>query len=286
MAGALRWIGYFLGLLLILALVGVAWIWIASSMAMGGSHEGIPEKLVKPTAAQLADGSRQLQLLGCVSCHGEGLRGDLFFSEPNVADVYAPNLTLIAAKASDQQLARAIRQGIGTDGRALFAMPSAQYARLSDSDVAALITTIRALPKGGEEVPPIKLGPLGRLGLATGEFPSQPKQVERYRAEMPMAVGAQYEQGRRLVMVNCAECHGPALKGGEPKPGLKAPDLVVAGAYDLPEFKRLMRTGVPAGNRKLEMMSEVARSDLSQYTDAEIAAIHGYLRERALKMSQ
>ena len=286
MAGALRWIGYFFGFLVVLVIVAVAWVWIGSSIAMGRTHEGVPEKLVQPTAAQLADGPRQLKILGCVSCHGEGLRGDLLFSEPNVADVYAPNLTLIAAKASDQQLAQAIRQGIGADGRALFAMPSAQYARLSDAEVAALIVAIRALPAGGKQVAPINVGPIGRLGLATGQFPSQLEEVERFRANMPAAVGKEYEVGRKLVMVNCAECHGPALEGGEPKPGLRAPDLMVAGAYDLPEFKRLMRTGVATGNRKLEMMSDIARRDLSHYTDAEIAAIHAYLQERAMKAPQ
>ena len=32
--------------------------------------------------------------------------------------LYAPNLTLVAAKATDEQLDQAIRQGIGHDGRA------------------------------------------------------------------------------------------------------------------------------------------------------------------------
>jgi hypothetical protein len=68
--------------------------------------------------------------------------------------------------------------------------------------------------------------------------------------------------------------------GGEPKPGTKAPDLIVAGAYDLPEFKRLMRNGVASGNRKLGLMGEVARDDFRHFTDEEIAAIHAYLAER------
>src|SRR5688572_16977499 len=100
MAKALRWVGYLVGLLILLAVLAVAWIWITSALAMGRTHEGVPERLVRPTPAQLADGPRQLKILGCVSCHGDGLRGDILFSEPNVADVYAPNLTLIAAKAS------------------------------------------------------------------------------------------------------------------------------------------------------------------------------------------
>lgn len=281
MATALRWFGYLIAFLLVLALLAAAWVWIASARALGGTHEGVPERLVRPTAAQLADGDRQLKILGCYSCHGDGLRGHLMFSEPNIADIYAPNLTLLAAKASDQQLARAIRQGIGTDGRPLFVMPSAQYSRLSDAEVSALIAAIRALPAGGERMPAVSVGPIGRLGLATGKFRTQPEEVERYRADMPADLGPQFAAGRKLAMVNCAECHGPSFGGAEPKPDTKAPDLMVAGAYDLPEFQRLMRTGVPTGNRKLGLMATVAQNDFRHFTDSEIAAIHAYLKERA-----
>lgn len=281
MRAALRWFGYLLGAPLILALLAAGWIWIASERAVSRTHEGVAEKLVRPSAAQLADADRQLKILGCYSCHGDGLRGKLMFDEPNVAKVHAPNLTLVAANASDQQLARAIRQGIGADGEPLFIMPSAQYSRLSDSEVAALIAAIRALPVGGSQTPEVKLGPLGRLGVATGKLPSQPEQVELYRNDMPADLGAEFAAGRKLAMVNCAECHGPSFGGGEPKPGTKAPDLVMAGAYDLPEFERLMRTGVPTGNRKLGLMAQASRDDFRHFTDSEIAAIHAYLKERA-----
>lgn len=283
MAKALRWFGYLMALLLVLALLAAAWIWVASERALGGTRQGVAERLARPTAAQLADGDRQLKILGCYSCHGAGLRGQLMFSEPNVADVHAPNLTLIAAKASDQQLAQAIRQGIGADGRPLYIMPSAQYSRLDDAEVAALIAAIRALPQGGPQTPPIALGPIGRFGVAIGKFRSQPQEVARYRTEMPADLGPQFARGRKLAMVNCAECHGPSFGGGEPKPGTKAPDLIVAGVYDLPEFERLLRTGVPTGNRKLGLMAEVSQNDFRHFTDEEIAAIHSYLQERATR---
>ena len=54
-----------------------------------------------------------------------------------------------AGRSTDQQLAVAIRQGVGHDGRGLFVMPSAMYARLSDAEVAALIAHIRKLPRSG-----------------------------------------------------------------------------------------------------------------------------------------
>ena len=281
MAMALRWLGYLAAALLMVALIAALWIWIASERVLGGTHEGKPEPLARPTAALRADAARQLKILGCVSCHGEGLRGQLMFSEPNVADVYAPNLTLIAARASDQQLARGIRQGIGADGRPLFVMPSAQYGRLGDAEVAALIAAIRELPRGGNQTPAISFGPIGRLGLATGKFPDQPRQVEHYRNNMPADLGPQFVAGRKLAMVNCAECHGPAFGGGEPKPGTKAPDLTIVGAYDLPAFRTLMREGVAPGGKTLGLMREVARDDFTHFTDEEIAAIHAYLAERA-----
>ena len=82
-------------------------------------------------------------------------------------------------------------------------------------------------------------------------------------------------------MTNCAECHGPSFRGAEPKPGLKTPDLSIVGAYGLPAFAKLMRTGVPASGKQLELMDDVSKNDFSHYDDEEMAALHAYLVERA-----
>src|SRR5690348_2616301 len=111
MAKVLRWAGYVLGALLLLLLVAAAAIWILSSQKLRGASAA-PVRLAQPTAAQLADAPRMLTVLRCTGCHNKGLAGDLFFDEPHVARIYAPNLTAIAATASDEQLARAITEGI------------------------------------------------------------------------------------------------------------------------------------------------------------------------------
>jgi mono/diheme cytochrome c family protein len=251
--------------------------------ARGTAHA---EHLAKPTAAELADGPRQLTVLRCLDCHGKGLRGDLFFDEPHVARIYAPNLTQVAAKATDEQLARAIRNGIGTDGRALVIMPSATFGRLGDGELAALIAAIRAIPRGGAPSPPPQIGILGRIGLVTGKFHTTPETVAEYASKFPLDIGPQFARGRHLAASNCAECHGPDLGGGEAEPGLNAPDLTIVGAYDLAAFKTLMRTGVPAGGRKLKLMGDIARTSLSHLTDSEIGQIHGYLQARADKVTR
>src|SRR5690349_7333301 len=119
-----RWLGYGLGFVLLIALLFAGWVWLASWRVMSRSYAAALEVPPVLNAAQLADGPRLLRVYGCVDCHGEGLTGRLFFNEPKVARVWAPNLTLVAAQSSDAQLTQAIRQGIGRDSRALWIMPS------------------------------------------------------------------------------------------------------------------------------------------------------------------
>ena len=267
--------------LVVLLVLAAGFVWFQSHRVLAAKPVARAEKLATPTPEQLADGDRQLQVLGCYSCHGKGLRGNLVFEAPNVASVHAPNLSLTVPNATDQQIAQAIRQGIGFDGRPLFVMPSAQYSRLDDATVASLIAAMRALPAGGDPAPPVTVGPLGRIGLAMGKFRTQPQLVQEYATKPAPDFGPEYAAGRMLTQSNCAECHGPQFTGGEPKPGSVAPDLAIVKAYDLPAFTRLMREGVGLGERKLGLMGSVSRNDFSHFTDAEIAAVHAYLKKRA-----
>src|SRR5215831_14543328 len=65
--------------------------------------------------------------------------------------IVAPNLTpdkeTGAGTWTDDMFARAIREGIGHDGRTLFPlMPYAQYRSMSDEDVASIVVYLRSLP--------------------------------------------------------------------------------------------------------------------------------------------
>lgn len=279
-----RRLGYGLAILAGLLLVFAAWAWFASARVLGRTHEAVPERLARPTAAQLADAQRQARILGCVSCHGEGLRGRMMFDAGPFARVWTPNLTELAARADDQQLAQGIRQGIGYDGRALYVMPSPMYSHLSDQEVSALITWIRGLPREGERVPGIQWGPVGRVILALGRFPSAIERVEEYRVRQPYDTGTEHAPGRRIATLVCTECHGADLAGGQPTPDTFAPGLSIVGAYDLEQFRTLLRTGVPPSGRNLGLMSEIARNDTSHLTDAEIDQLYGYLQSRAQRI--
>jgi mono/diheme cytochrome c family protein len=280
----LRYAGYAAAALVVFALAAMFAIYLQSQRILDARPSAKPFHLAKPTATQLADGSRQLRVLGCLGCHGEGLRGDVFMDEPGVATIYAPNLTLVAAKSTDQQLDHSIRQGIGHDGRTLFVMPAEGYQFLTDSEVAAVIAAIRALPRGGSEQPKLHAGPEGRIGLVLGKFHSAPELVRTFRENQPADLGSQFAAGRHLVAVNCAECHGPQLHGQEVEQGIVSPDLQIAGAYDLDQFRKLLREGKAPGGKDIGLMGLVARRDFKYLTDQEIAAIHAYLVERAQRM--
>ncbi|MBX3562875.1 MAG: c-type cytochrome [Sphingomonas sp.] len=281
-----RWLGYALAGLTVLALAFVGWVWFTSAQVLGARHEAAPERLAAPTPVQLADAGRQARILGCVNCHGEGLRGRMMADVPNVVRLWAPNLNELATRVSDQQLAQAIRQGIGADGRALFDMPSEVYARLTDQEVAALIAYIRSVPRAGAPVSPLEWGPIGRFALASGGIRPAMAMIEEFRVTRPYDLGAEHAAGRRLAEVQCAGCHGPDLTGGEPMPEVLAPDLTIAGAYDRAQFRTLMRAGVAPHGRDLGLMREIAENDTRHYSDTEIDAIHAYLVARAERLAR
>ena len=82
-------------------------------------------------------------------------------------------------------------------------------------------------------------------------------------------------------MTTCSGCHGGDLGGRRVSPEMTSPDLAIAGAYDLSAFTRLLREGVAPGGKAVPTMRDVARNDSRFYSDAEIAALHGYLVARA-----
>lgn len=283
MKKALRWIGIGIGAIVGLLLVAALVLFVISEATLRERHTARAETLPAVDAALLADAPRRAMVLGCTNCHGDGLKGQVMADIPGVARMIAPNLATLAPRVSDQQLAAAIRQGIGHDGRPLFVMPSPQLSRLEDGEVAALIAWMRRLPARPGIDGKVTLGPGGRAALALGIVRSAPALVEEYRRQLPVPAGAEHEAGRHLAATACAECHGPALEGQD-NPFGPAPDLRVAAGYDATQFATLLRRGTTPAGAKLGMMAEVAQKDFVELTDGEIAALHAYLDARAKKI--
>ena len=237
-------------------------------------------------------------LLQCFVCHSERewdeagappveqVKGaGLVWRDDGTHRLVAPNLTpdpeTGIGRWSDEQLARAIREGIAHDGRALHgAMPA--HRNLTNEDVAAVIAYLRSLPPVHNPLPPTALSP---------------EEQARYDAAPPRelkpialtGISDPVERGRRLVMVaNCAGCHTswhsprmPGLLGGG--------NLIERGErsafssnltphpsgmpYDAGAFRYIMRTG--KGGTLSPLMPWVAYRHLS---DNDLDAIHSFLQ--------
>ena len=129
----------------------------------------------------------------------------------------APNITpdpeTGAGNWSDDALARAIREGIGHDGRALFpVMPYPHYREMSDEDLASIIVYLRSVPPVKNQLPTTQMPfPLKYL------VSNVPQPVT---AEVKPDLSSAEQRGAYLVsMAACVDCHTPQEKG-QPMPGM------------------------------------------------------------------
>ena len=265
--------------LLLLVIAGFGWVYLASELHLRNVVERQVFNHPIPTdAASIARGRYVARTRGCFGCHGQQLQG-LDFGEQWEwpARAVAPNLAAYARAHDAATIAAAIRQGIGASGRGLVSMPSFNFTRLSDSDIAALIAFLRSAPVVETELPHPRLGWVARLDLALGRETS----YERWVARVPeLRIDAENQperaRGEYLGMTMCNECHGLDLRG-QRSGGFQTPDLALVGAIERSEFERIIRTGRGFGGRHLGIMSLVAPDRYPALKDVDVDALYLHL---------
>jgi cytochrome c553 len=228
------------------------------------------------------EGARVARRVGCDGCHDEGGKGGGFdITTPEGDRVVAPNLTIRRHLYDDPGLAALLHAGRTHDGHVPFGMPIKMFQHLSDREVRDITAWLRALPAvDNPGLAESRITPATMQQLLAGTHPysgdEKPDPGNVPPAEPPTEPLA---LGRHIAMTSCSECHGWDLDGFE---GDDAPSLVVAKAYTLEKFTRLMRTGeIAAGGRsKNPLMSKVAAYRFPVLTDSEIAALKQYLDSR------
>jgi mono/diheme cytochrome c family protein len=295
-AGKVLRIGLFVFLIALVAGISFAIGW---RPFIGPKRRALTNRQFERTPERLARGRYLTQgLLGCVMCHsqknfaihgaptvaGMDLAGQVLPLPGFPGSLTAPNITPDRESGggnwTDDQYARAIREGIGHDERTIFPiMPYQHYKELSDEDLAAVVVYLRSLPPVRNPLPPSQIKfPVNYLVQGAPE-----PVTEVVRGPDP---ADRLATGKYLAGLGCG-CHsavksldfggGEVLKGpwGETTSSNITPDPSGISYYDEATFIKVLRTGY-VGARKLN--SIMPFGDFQNLTEDDLKAIFAYLR--------
>lgn len=291
MKRVMKWIGIVLGSLIgILLIAGLALHFVGKSRL-----DNAPEVATKPVAVTMDETAvaRGEHLVNTVSqcrfCHGENLEGQVFFDGELGSYVFAPNLTTgvggVGAAFSDADWERAIRHGVGGDGRTLVIMPSNFYQHFSDADLGALIAYLKTVPPVDNDLGMRRIGfPGSALGGVIGfnDF-TRINGIDHANvgANSPVE-GATAEYGAYMVQIAaCSECHAANLAGivgtDGPPPGPNLTPGSELGGWTETDFIYAIRTGQTPSGRQLDG-EQMPWGTFASMTDTELQAIWAYLQ--------
>lgn len=277
--------------------VGVVVLMAAAAVIGGNALAG--KKRMRQVAVQVAPvayasdamsierGKYLFQSRGCVDCHGAGGEGRDFVNQPPTR-IAGPNITPagIVAGYKPEDWVRTIRHGVKPDGTPALIMPSEDYNRLTDADLAALVAYVRALP-------PVKNANVAIVELPLPAwvlygFNAIPDAAQRINHSLPparpVAEGATVEHGKYVANM-CLGCHGETFSGGKIPGG--PPDWPAAAnitpgegsampRYPDPEkFAAMMRSGKRPDGTGIAVMPF---GSLSKMSDVDLQALYLYIR--------
>jgi mono/diheme cytochrome c family protein len=294
MKRVLKWAGAAVGGLALLVLLV-----LGGAMGFTRSHQNqvfsIDLPPLQPTAelsaeALLEQGRRLVLVRGCADCHAPDLGGEMMLEDPAVGRLSASNLTRgeggIASRYSDEDWVRAIRHGVGPDGRPLVFMPSHEFYPIGDDDLTAMITYMKSVPAVDRVHPANRIGPLAALLHLAGKMPLLPARMIDHKAPRPATPepGVTVEYGAYLA-TGCIGCHGATYSGGKipgtppdmPIPTNITPDPQTGiGSWQAADFVRLMREGVRPDGSAVNPFMPVQFT--KEFTDMELEALWLFLQ--------
>jgi mono/diheme cytochrome c family protein len=227
----------------------------------------------------------------CGECHGRDFSGGVMIDDAAIGRLLGPNLTGGAggrtAGFRPADWDRIVRHGIKPDGTPAL-MPSVDFRQMSDQELSDIVFYIRSQPSVDHLVPAPKLGPLGKVLVATGKFTLSADLIGSHvtpHSPTPPEAAPTVVFGRHLANT-CTGCHRDDLGGGPiiggdpswPPAANLTPDTSGLHAWTFARFETVMREGKrPDGGALRAPMSSVVRYGKNM-TGVEMEALWNYLR--------
>lgn len=278
-----------IGVFLLLIGIALSIIYWRSNAGMAKRFEAPLSEVPRFTAAKdIAEGRRLYVSRGCADCHASDLGGTTFLNDPAIGRMTGANLT--AGKGgsvsgnTDAEIARAIRHGIGKNGRALIFMPSVDFTDMTNEDVGKLIAYIRTAPAIDRFPAAIKAGPIGRLLYLLGQIPvfASAEKIEhnkKHLATIKPTISAEYG---KYIAATCTGCHRETFVGGpiQGAPPEWPPAQNITGKalakWSEAQFIVSIRTGLRPDGSVIKY--PMPWQSLSQLNDVELKALWKYLQ--------
>lgn len=284
-----KWAGIALASLLLLAAGTAFYLNHALGRRMAKHYDVQPQPIAIPTdSAALAAGKIWVDVL-CRDCHGEHLAGNVMLEDPALGVFSTPNLTPagIGKTYTDVDWDRALRHGVGKDGRPLVLMPSKYFENMSDEHIGQIIAFIKTVPAKTVELKPTKTTLLCNLLIQLGVFGDDMITAEKIDHTSPSHTAPERsitpKYGEYLVKITgCATCHGKNLNGGkhpDPEAPMLSPNLTPGGplaSWGETGFIQTLRTGITPMGKAIEQKF-MPWKQIGAYEDDQLKAIYAYL---------
>jgi mono/diheme cytochrome c family protein len=306
--------------------------WAGACLGLAVAVLGCAGKYVRPVSGEKIDATPERlvrggylvnQVCACGACHTTRTHGHIM-SEPERTDAFLGGGNIYAAEGltdalwipnitpdidtgvgawSDDELMRAIRDGVARDGHFLLPlMPFNAYQHMSDEDVRAIVAYLRSVPAYKQTTP----RPKTKLGLVPRVL------FTKLGVQMHAPVGGvvapaatdKVKLGEYVATLGaCGECHSLTKKGPR-KPddpqflaGSEGPfeDPAVGkvwarnltpdkdtglGRYSADRIKQAIRTGVRLDGKRMAPPMSVLVAHDSGLAEEDLDAVVAYLKSR------
>jgi mono/diheme cytochrome c family protein len=281
----LKWILVVAGVIAVVALSLVAYVYVASNALMARTYTvDVPAVPIPTDPASVGRGKYLVEsVAACTECHGADLGGKVVDDDVAMGRLVAANLTRgrggLPADYADRDFVRVLTHGVKRDGRSVIFMPTVDYVFTAE-DLGAIIAYVKSVPPVDRTVPVMSPGPVARaLGLFV-DFPLASASMvdhgkSRLAARPDPANAAAI--GKYLVeSAGCYGCHRPQLTGGAgPPPGGSNITPVGIGDWSERDFLVAIRTHRRPNGTPID---EAMPRSYGEMTDEDLSRIYAYLK--------
>ncbi len=288
-----KWVKRTSILLVTLALAGVATAVVGKIMGENKMTRQITVAVaavaLNADAVHIERGRYLFSTRGCAECHGASGGGKEVIKDGAML-VVSPNITAgansVTANYRTEDWVRTLRHGVKPNGHPVMIMPSEDYNRLTDDDVASVIGYVKQLPPVAGRTAVVQLPVPVKALYAFGAIRDAAEKIDHsLPASIPVASGVTPAHGA-YVANTCLGCHGAHLSGGK-IPG--APPAWPAAANLTPGkgsamarypsaevFVTMLRSGRRPDGKTISTVMPFA--SLGAMNDTDVNALYAFLQ--------